>query len=156
MRYLAMRGPLSSKRISLCSDVIFLNPSAPGGRQLTLPHSSQNTVQQMITPSTGRPPALQIENNPGSFGFDEETQKSLMSSELYSPSSVIVESSMEVERSPRQNSISDVQQSDAALQLADFNWEGDLDLNTIRTFLGHFGLLKEDETTEDELAFLDF
>ena len=29
MRYLATRGPLSSKRISLCSDVIFLNPSTP-------------------------------------------------------------------------------------------------------------------------------
>lgn len=155
MRYLATRGPLSSKRISLCSDVIFMNPSAPGGRQMSLPSPSQNLVQQIIAPSTARPATLQIEDGFGSFDADDETRKSIMNSEVHSPSSVIAESNMEVERSPRQYGNPDIQQSDAALQLADFNWEGDLDLDTIRTFLGHFGVLKEDETTEDELAFLD-
>lgn len=155
MRYLATRGPLSSKRISLCSDVIFLNPSASGGRQLSLTAPSENLVQQIIAPSTARPATLQIENNISSYAGEDESRKSLMISEAHSPSSVIAESSMEIERSPRQYSNMDFPQSEAALQLADFNWEGDMDLDTIRSFLGHFGLLKEDETTEDELSFLD-
>ena len=61
---------------------------------------------------------------------------------------------MEVEQSQKQR-CEDTIQSDAALQLADFSWEGELDFETIRSFLGHFGLLKEDESEEDDLAFLD-